>query len=114
MTCLRTFPDGRPFTDNSTGGSGFLGKDTFGLSSDLQVSGVTFGQLDQPFSYFTRYPFDGFLGLTHKNVDGVVSVIQEAVNQGLLDQPIFSIFYGIDGLDSVGNLGGKFLILDIL
>ncbi|KAI6170364.1 putative aspartyle protease [Aphelenchoides bicaudatus] len=99
--------DGRPFTDNNTQGTGFLGIDNIQLGSDLTVTGVTFGQVDNPFQYIKYYPFDGFLGLTFQSSDGVEPVIQAAVDQKLLDAPIFTLYLKSDGFDSAGQVGGQ-------
>ncbi|KAK5973218.1 Eukaryotic aspartyl protease, partial [Trichostrongylus colubriformis] len=77
---------------------GFLGEDTvrFGGkgSNQLVVPNTVFGQATSLAAFFADQPIDGILGLAFKTiaVDGVTPVFINAVNQGLVDQPIFTVF----------------------
>ncbi|PIO55305.1 eukaryotic aspartyl protease, partial [Teladorsagia circumcincta] len=77
---------------------GFLGEDTvrFGGvgSNQLAVPNTVFGQATSLAAFFADQPIDGILGLAFKTiaVDGVTPVFINAVDQGLVDQPIFTVF----------------------
>jgi hypothetical protein len=91
--------------------SGFLGVDTvcFGAagSSQLCVPKTTFGQATDIASVFAQDPaVDGILGLafTSLAVDNVVPPFINAVNQGLVPQPIFTVYLQEKG--DVDNVPG--------
>lgn len=77
---------------------GVLGEDTvrFGAvgTDQLSVPNTTFGMAYDVPSSFLDHPIDGILGLafTSVAVDHVVPPLINAVNQGLLDQPIFTVY----------------------
>ncbi|PIO53904.1 hypothetical protein TELCIR_24745, partial [Teladorsagia circumcincta] len=77
---------------------GFYGEDTVrfgGVGSDqLAVPNTVFGQATTLSVFFADQPIDGILGLAFKTiaVDGVTPVFINAVDQGLVDQPIFTVF----------------------
>ncbi|KAI6236109.1 Peptidase A1 domain-containing protein [Aphelenchoides besseyi] len=94
--------------------SGFLGTDTVALGekSDadrLVVQGTTFGQATHLASFFTDQPLDGILGLAYKSiaVDGVQPVFLHAVDLGLVDQPLFTVWLTRDGGAAQGQKGGQ-------
>ncbi|CAI5452487.1 unnamed protein product [Caenorhabditis angaria] len=93
--------------------SGILAQDTvkFGATggSQLAVPKTTFGVASHISSDFKNDATDGILGLafTSLAVDGVVPPLINAINQGLLDQPIFTVWLEHRGfLDNVA--GGVF------
>nr|CDJ96187.1 Propeptide and Peptidase A1 domain containing protein [Haemonchus contortus] len=77
---------------------GFLGQDTvrFGGigTNQLAVPNTVFGQATSLAAFFADQPIDGILGLAFTTiaVDGVTPVFINAVEQGLVDQPIFTVF----------------------
>ncbi|KAI6241088.1 Eukaryotic aspartyl protease [Aphelenchoides fujianensis] len=73
--------------------SGFLGQDTYSFG-DVAIAGVTFGQADRLSVSFTNAPMEGLLGLGFGDsaLDGKPSVMQQAIDSGLLDAPLFTIW----------------------
>jgi len=77
---------------------GFLGVDTvaFGTmgTTQLIVPRTTFGQATTIAAFFAQDPIDGILGLAFQSlaVDNVVPPLINAINQGLLDAPIFTVY----------------------
>ncbi|CAI4225350.1 unnamed protein product [Auanema sp. JU1783] len=77
---------------------GFLGTDTvrFGDqgTQQLVVPQTTFGQSTSLAQFFADQPIDGILGLAFQSiaVDGITPPFINAVNQGLVDQPLFTVF----------------------
>jgi hypothetical protein len=67
-------------------------QDNLALADDLQIPGVTFGLLNNGNWPVTALQYDGILGLTYHAETGFKSVFQEAVDQGLVQQPIFSMY----------------------
>jgi len=92
--------------------SGFLGNDTvaFGAKGDdqLVVPRVVFGQATSISRDFADDPIDGILGLAFRSLaeDNVDPVFTQAVEQGLLDKPIFTVWFKTDGGASQGDNGG--------
>uniref|UniRef100_A0A0N4ZC00 Peptidase A1 domain-containing protein n=1 Tax=Parastrongyloides trichosuri TaxID=131310 RepID=A0A0N4ZC00_PARTI len=91
--------DGRSFTFQYGTGkvSGIFGTDTVGLVGDLntiQIPKTTFGQANTISNNLGSNAFDGIMGLGFKSlaVDGITPPIINAINQGLFDKPIFTIF----------------------
>jgi len=90
--------DGRTFSEYNNIVLGFLGVDTVGLgakgSQQLVIPKATFGQVTQSFPDYMSYPIDGVLGLAFAaaSADGAKPIFQEAVDQGLVDKPIFSMW----------------------
>ncbi|KAK0408766.1 hypothetical protein QR680_004143 [Steinernema hermaphroditum] len=89
---------------------GFLGQDTvrFGDkgTTQLSVPKTTFGQATSIAQFFASDPIDGILGLGFQSlaVDGVVPPLINAINQGLLDQPVFTVWMEEKG--NVNNMKG--------
>jgi hypothetical protein len=77
---------------------GFLGVDTVRFGSvgtnQLVVPTTTFGQATTIAAFFAQDPIDGILGLAFQSlaVDNVVPPLINAINQGLLDAPIFTVY----------------------
>jgi len=77
---------------------GFLGVDTVRFGSvgtqQLVVPTTTFGQANSIAAFFAQDPIDGILGLAFQSlaVDNVVPPLINAINQGLLDAPIFTVY----------------------
>ncbi|CAD6193370.1 unnamed protein product [Caenorhabditis auriculariae] len=89
---------------------GILGEDLlkFGQTGQQQlaVPKTTFGLATHISSDFTQDATDGILGLafTSLAVDGVVPPLINAINQGLLDQPLFTVW--LEHRGSLNNVGG--------
>uniref|UniRef100_A0A1I7YIC7 Peptidase A1 domain-containing protein n=1 Tax=Steinernema glaseri TaxID=37863 RepID=A0A1I7YIC7_9BILA len=94
--------------------NGFLGEDTvrfgsLGGSNQLTVPNTVFGQATSLNENFVSDPTDGILGLafTSLAVDGVVPPVINAIQQKLLDQPLFSVWMEDRGAAD-GVYGGVF------
>uniref|UniRef100_A0A2Q4STM4 Peptidase A1 domain-containing protein n=1 Tax=Caenorhabditis japonica TaxID=281687 RepID=A0A2Q4STM4_CAEJA len=89
---------------------GILGVDTvrFGAKGEAQlaVPSTTFGIASHISSDFKSDATDGILGLafTSLAVDGVVPPLINAINQNLLDQPLFTVW--LEHRGSLNNVGG--------
>ncbi|CAI5452489.1 unnamed protein product [Caenorhabditis angaria] len=89
---------------------GILAQDTVRFGdvgqSQLAVPTTTFGVASQISSDFNNDAADGILGLafTSLAVDGVVPPLINAINQGLLDQPLFTVWLEHRGM--LNNVGG--------
>jgi hypothetical protein len=72
------------------------------------ITNQTFGQTTYMDSVFYGWPFDGILGLAFQSIssDNVVPPLINAINQSLLDQPIFTVFLDTDGGSNVNATGG--------
>jgi len=85
------------YGDGSTA-SGTLSEDTMAFlgtgGSSLKVPKTTFGMATVMSEEFAQDPSDGILGLafTSLAVDGVVPPLINAINQKLLDQPLFTVW----------------------
>ncbi|CAJ0939248.1 unnamed protein product, partial [Mesorhabditis belari] len=107
--------NGRTWTIQYGTGSarGFLGVDTvsFGAPSENQlvVPTTTFGQANSIAAFFTGDPIDGILGLAFTSiaVDSVVPPFINAINQGLVDAPLFTVYLMHDGAQD-GAYGGVY------
>ncbi|KAF1752249.1 hypothetical protein GCK72_018803 [Caenorhabditis remanei] len=90
--------------------AGILGEDTvrFGAKgeSQLAVPSTTFGIASKISADFKNDATDGILGLafTSLAVDGVVPPLINAINQGILDQPLFSVW--LEHRGALNNVGG--------
>jgi len=77
---------------------GFQGIDTvsFGAAgtNQLRVPRTTFGQANSIAAFFADEPLDGILGLAFQSlaVNNVPPPLVNAINQGLLDFPIFTVY----------------------
>ncbi|KAI1697121.1 eukaryotic aspartyl protease domain-containing protein [Ditylenchus destructor] len=92
---------------------GFLGNDTvrFGDGDNpLVVVNQTFAQATTISKVFANDAIDGILGLafTQLSVDDVVPPLINAINQSLLDEPIFTVYLETEGINAVGTPGGVF------
>jgi len=77
---------------------GNLGKDNMAFGgvgeTQLSIPMTTFGQANHISNDFNDDPSDGILGLAFQSlaVDDVVPPLQNAIAQGLLDQPLFTVW----------------------
>ncbi|GMR45175.1 hypothetical protein PMAYCL1PPCAC_15370, partial [Pristionchus mayeri] len=107
--------DGKAFTIAYGTGSarGFQGVDTvkFGDvgTNPLTVPGCTFGQATHLAAFFTNEPIDGILGLAFQSlaVNHVKPPFIEAVDQKLVDAPLFTVWLEHEGFANNVN-GGIF------
>lgn len=89
---------------------GTLGMDTvrFGAkgSAQLAIPKTTFGMATQISNDFKADPTDGILGLAFQSlaVDNVVPPLQNAISQGLLDKPLFTVW--LEHRGALNNVGG--------
>ncbi|PIO73398.1 eukaryotic aspartyl protease [Teladorsagia circumcincta] len=106
-------PELQDFQYGTGSASGFLGRDTVRFGSpgtdQLVVPRCTFGQATKLAPFFAGQPIDGILGLAFKSiaVDGVTPPFIEAIQQGLVDEPVFTVFMKHVG-DQVNVDGGVF------
>ncbi|EGT57061.1 CBN-ASP-6 protein [Caenorhabditis brenneri] len=90
--------------------AGILGEDTvrFGAKGEQQLSvpSTTFGIASKISADFKNDATDGILGLafTSLAVDGVVPPLINAMNQGLLDQNLFTVW--LEHRGALNNVGG--------
>ncbi|XP_016969340.2 cyprosin [Drosophila rhopaloa] len=90
--------------------SGFLSTDTFTIG-DLSVKNQTFGVIDSaPLSLCKRSNFDGILGLGLSQIalDGVMTPLDNMIAQGLIEDPIYSLY--VNRNDSDASNGGVLLL----
>lgn len=102
--------DGTSFliTYGSGSVSGFLSKDSLGLSG-ANVSGQTFAEITRELgASFSSGSFDGILGLGYPQIaaDGVTPVFDQMISQGVVSSPLFSVYLNRD-LD--GSSGGEII-----
>ncbi|TKR70209.1 hypothetical protein L596_022260 [Steinernema carpocapsae] len=88
---------------------GFLGEDTVTFTPSLKVPKTTFGQATSIAQFFATDVIDGILGLGFQSlaVDNVLPPLQNAINQGLLDKPIFTVWMEEKG-DVQNKRGGLY------
>jgi hypothetical protein len=74
---------------------GFFGQDTVGLGNKLKVPRTLFGQINQLSDFFGKNPMEGVFGLSFQSltVANQPPVLINAYNQGLLDKPMFTIYF---------------------
>ncbi|KAK6044596.1 eukaryotic aspartyl protease, partial [Cooperia oncophora] len=78
--------------------AGYFGNDTVRLGApgtkQLVVPGTVFGQASKIADFFAGDPISGILGMGFKQlaVEGVNPPFQRAVDLGLVDKPIFTVF----------------------
>ncbi|KAK6752820.1 hypothetical protein RB195_003930 [Necator americanus] len=106
--------DERWCAEYTTGGArGFYGNDTVRFGSEgknqLVVPGTWFGQAEHIDRFFANVHLDGIVGLgfTELSNEGVVPPIIRAIDLGLLDKPIFTVYFKSVG-DKEGVYGGAF------
>ncbi|GMR57375.1 hypothetical protein PMAYCL1PPCAC_27570, partial [Pristionchus mayeri] len=104
--------NGRAFTISYGTGSakGFLGQDTvrFGDNAGaLTVPKCTFGQATSIAAFFKNEVIDGILGLAFQAlaVDNVKPPFIEAIDQKLVDQPLFTVWLEHEGAQENVNGG---------
>jgi cathepsin D len=99
-------PNGSPVSiQYGTGSlSGYLSTDTVSIGP-INVRDQTFGEAVSEADYFDQQVFDGMLGLGFVNIasDGVTPVFDNIVNQGLLQNPVFSFYLNRDTTTSPGG-----------
>jgi cathepsin D len=84
---------------------GFLSTDVLGIGS-AQITDQTFGEAtSEPGVAFVAAKFDGILGLGFDtiSVDGVTTVFNNMIKQGLVSDPIFSFYLNRDTGSSPGG-----------
>ncbi|KAH8413137.1 hypothetical protein KR009_008289 [Drosophila setifemur] len=89
---------------------GFLSTDTLQIAG-LSVKKQTFAEItSMPASVFSRSNFDGIFGLGFPNIaiGGVVPPFNNLIDQGLIDEPIFSLILNRNASDA--SNGGQVLL----
>jgi hypothetical protein len=90
--------------------SGKFGQDTVTMGDDITVEGIHFGRINKTsglgFGYLMG-KFDGIFGLGFKSIsiEGVQPVFDAAVEQGLVESPVFAFYLG-DNAEGELTLGG--------
>ncbi|XP_016994936.2 pepsin A [Drosophila takahashii] len=90
--------------------TGILSTDTFTIG-DLSIKNQTFAEINSaPQSLCKRSNFDGILGLGLPEIalDGVTTPLDNILNQGLIDEPVFSLYVNRNASDA--SNGGVLLL----
>jgi len=102
--------DGRAFAIQYGTGSvqGFLGIDTVTFGG-ISATQTTFGQGSHLAAFFRNEPLDGILGLGWPQIaaDGVTPVVNQMINKGLLDAPLFGVWMTEEGSGGDGSVAGE-------
>lgn len=89
--------------------SGYISRDTLWVG-DLKIKDQLFGEVTKESGLFASPRFDGILGLGHDTVavNNIRPPFYNMIDQGLLDQPVFSFYIGdtSKGTNSTCTLGG--------
>jgi len=90
--------------------TGVFAKDSVALAEDITVEDQMFGMIKDAGGLgmaYTLGKFDGILGLAFKtiSIDGVETVLGNAFDQGLLEEPVFAFSLG-DKADGELTIGG--------
>ncbi|KAI6195085.1 Aspartic protease [Aphelenchoides besseyi] len=93
--------------------SGIVGQDTFVVGdlksgSTISIFETTFGQADRLGVSYSAFKFNGVLGLGFlaASSDDTVPVFQHAIDQGVLDKPVFSIWLQKGGVQAQDTVAG--------
>lgn len=103
--------------------SGFVGRDTLVVGA-LEIPTVAFGQADRLSVSFTGLPWSGVLGLGFgpSDFNGQPSLVQQAIDTGVFDAPVFSVWLPTEsgfpqdqpaGALTLGGLDGAHCSADI-
>ncbi|KAH8352879.1 hypothetical protein KR084_006986 [Drosophila pseudotakahashii] len=90
--------------------TGILSSDTFTIG-DLSVDNQTFAEINSaPQNLCKRSNFDGILGLGLPEIalDGVTTPLDNILNQGLIEEPVFSLYVNRNASDA--SNGGVLLL----
>ncbi|EFP08287.1 hypothetical protein CRE_16910 [Caenorhabditis remanei] len=104
--------DGRPFSISYGTGSasGYFGKDTLCFAdTTLCIKSQIFGQANSIAPFFANQEIDGILGLgfTDLAVNKAPPPFVNAVDQGLVEEPIFTVYLEHHGINKAAS-GGYF------
>jgi cathepsin D len=88
---------------------GFTGKDTVTFAG-IKVADQTFGQATSLANFFSCQSLDGIMGLGYPGLASTraTPVINNMINQGLLDQPLFAVWMTRESKE--GEIGGEITV----
>ncbi|XP_068150582.1 lysosomal aspartic protease [Drosophila tropicalis] len=101
------------YASNTAGGvalDGFLSQDTVAIG-DLAIKNQVFAEMtDEPEGTFLTSPFDGMIGLAYPSIsiNGVIPPLYNLISQGLIPEPIFSIYLSRNGTNATN--GGELIL----